>query len=123
MRIIGMDIHRVAAEALALLDGKFEKLGRIPMLRERLEEFARTQLTLDNHVIVEATGNAAAVVEVLAPHVDRVVIANPKQVRRSHMPRSRPMRLMLRCWPSFMHRASCRKSGFPTQQHSPSGDR
>jgi transposase len=32
-------------------------------------------------VIVEATGNAAAVVEVLAPHVDRVVIANPKQMR------------------------------------------
>jgi transposase len=30
---------------------------------------------------VEATGNAAAVAEVLAPHVGRVVIANPKQVR------------------------------------------
>jgi phosphoglycerate dehydrogenase-like enzyme len=38
-------------------------------------------LIRDDHVIVEATGNAAAVVEVLAPHVDRVVIANPKQVR------------------------------------------
>jgi predicted amino acid dehydrogenase len=32
--------------------------------------------------VVEATGNAAAVAEVLAPHVGRVVIANPKQVRR-----------------------------------------
>lgn len=81
MRIIGMDIHRVAAEAVALLDGKLEKLGRIPMLRESLEEFARRELTHDDHVIVEATGNAAAVVEVLSPHVDRVVIANPKQVR------------------------------------------
>ena len=81
MRIIGMDIHRVAAEVVALLDGKLEKLGRIPMLRESLEEFARTELTHDDHVIVEATGNAAAVVEVLSPHVDRVVIANPKQVR------------------------------------------
>jgi len=81
VRIIGMDIHRVAAEAVALLDGKLEKLGRIPMLRESLEEFARRELTHDDHVIVEATGNAAAVVEVLSPHVDRVVIANPKQVR------------------------------------------
>ena len=81
MRIIGMDIHRVASEAVALLDGKLEKLGRIPMLRESLEEFARRELTHDDHVIVEATGNAAAVVEVLSPHVDRVVIANPKQVR------------------------------------------
>jgi len=35
MRIVGMDIHRVAAEAVALLDGKLVKLGRVPMLRER----------------------------------------------------------------------------------------
>nr|WP_156653398.1 IS110 family transposase [Methylobacterium sp. Leaf111] len=81
MRIIGMDVHRVAAEVVALLDGKLVKLGRIPMLRERLEAFARTELTHDDHVVIEATSNAAAVVEVLAPYVDRVVIANPKQVR------------------------------------------
>jgi hypothetical protein len=46
-----------------------------------LEAFARSALTHDDHVVVEATGNAAAVAEVLAPHVGRVVIANPKQVR------------------------------------------
>ncbi len=57
MRIIGMDIHRVAAEVVALLDGKLVKLGRIPMLRERLEEFARKELTHEDHVIVEATGD------------------------------------------------------------------
>ncbi|MDA9445727.1 IS110 family transposase [Bradyrhizobium sp. CCBAU 21360] len=81
MRIIGMDIHRVAAEAVALLEGHLTKLGRIPMTRDSLESFARKELTHDDHVVVEATGNAAAVVEVLAPYVDRVVIANPKQVR------------------------------------------
>jgi transposase len=32
-------------------------------------------------VVVEATGNAAAVVAVISPHVRRVVIANPMQVR------------------------------------------
>jgi transposase len=48
------------------------------MLRESLEDFARKELTHDDHVIVEATGNAASVVEVLAPHVDRVIIVNPK---------------------------------------------
>ncbi len=31
MRIIGMDIHRVAAEVVALLEGKLTKLGRVPM--------------------------------------------------------------------------------------------
>ncbi|PPQ13715.1 IS110 family transposase, partial [Bradyrhizobium sp. AC87j1] len=76
-----MDIHRVAAEAVALLEGHLTKLGRIPMTRDSLEAFARKELTHDDHVVVEATGNAAAVVEVLAPYVDRVVIANPKQVR------------------------------------------
>lgn len=30
--------------------------------------------------MIEATGNAAAVAEVLSPYVDRIVIANPKQV-------------------------------------------
>lgn len=81
MRVIGMDIHRVFAEAVALLDGKATRLGRVDMRRDRLEEFARTALTHDDHVVVEATGNAATVAEVLAPHVGRVVIANPKQVR------------------------------------------
>lgn len=81
MRIIGMDIHRVAAEAVALLEGHLTKLGRIPMTRDSLKAFARKELTHDDHVVVEATSNAAAVVEVLAPYVDRVVIANPKQVR------------------------------------------
>lgn len=80
MRIIGMDIHRVAAEVVSLLDGKIVKLGRIQMLRNKLEEFARRELTHDDHVVIEATGNAAAVAEVLSPYVDRIVIANPKQV-------------------------------------------
>lgn len=80
MRIIGMDIHRVAAEVVSLLDGEIVKLGRVQMLRDKLEEFARKVLTHDDHLVIEATGNAAAVAEVLSPHVDRVVIANPKQV-------------------------------------------
>lgn len=79
MRIIGMDIHRVFAEAVALLDGKITRLGRADMRRDRLEAFARSNLTQDDHVVVETTGNAVA--EVLAPHVGRLVIDNPKQVR------------------------------------------
>jgi transposase len=76
-----MDIHRVAAEVVALREGVLKKLGRIPMLRDALEDFARRELTHDDHVVIEATGNASAVANLLAPHVGRVVIANPKQVR------------------------------------------
>jgi transposase len=72
LRVIGMDIHRVFAEVVALSDGKVTRLGRVDMRRDRLEAFARSTLTRDDHVVVEATGNAAAVVEVLGPHVGRV---------------------------------------------------
>ena len=50
------------------------------MRRELLTAFAR-QLTSDDVVVIEATGNSAAVAEVLAPFVAKVAIANPKQVR------------------------------------------
>ena len=77
---MGLDIHRVFAEAVLLEDGKTRRLGRVGMTRDRLAAFART-LTHHDHVVVEATGNASAVAEVIRPHVGRVVIANPRQVR------------------------------------------
>ena len=80
MRVVGLDIHRVFAEAVMLDGGKLVRLGRIGMTRDHLEAFATT-LTHDDRVVVEATGNAAAVVEAIAPHVGRVVVANPRQVR------------------------------------------
>ena len=69
--------ERGSAVAMMLDDGKPVRLGRIGMTREYLGAFAQT-LTHNDHVVVEATGNAAAVVEVIAPHVGRVVIANPR---------------------------------------------
>ena len=80
MRIIGLDIHRAFAEAVAWKDGKLSRLGRVIMRREQLEEFAK-QLSNSDIVVIEATGNAASVAAVIGPHVSRVVIANPKQVR------------------------------------------
>lgn len=70
MRIIGLDIHRAFAEAVAWQDGKLGRLGRVDMT-----------LSADDVIVVEATGNAAAVAAVIATHVEKVVIANPKQVR------------------------------------------
>ena len=80
MRIIGLDIHRAFAEAVAWDDGKLERLGRVDMRRHLLEAFAK-KLTKEDVVVVEATGNAASVAAVIAPHVKKVVIANPNQVR------------------------------------------
>ncbi len=80
MRIIGLDIHRAFAEAVAWQDGKLKRLGRVIMRREDLVVFAQ-RLSRADTVVVEATGNAASVAAVLTPHVRKVVIANPKQVR------------------------------------------
>jgi len=80
MRIIGLDIHRAFAEAVAWDDGKLRRLGRVDMRRDLLAAFAQ-RLSADDVVVVEATGNAAAVAAVIAPHVKKVVIANPMQVR------------------------------------------
>ena len=60
MRIIGLDIHRAFAEAVAWDDGKLRRLGRVDMRRELLSAFAAA-LSREDVVVVEATGNAAAV--------------------------------------------------------------
>ena len=80
MCIIGLDIHRGFGEAVAWEDGKLKRLGRVDMRRDLLEAFA-AKLSPDDIVVIEATGNAMSAAAVIAPHVKKVVIANPKQVR------------------------------------------
>nr|WP_027038929.1 hypothetical protein [Mesorhizobium ciceri] len=40
MRIIGLDIHRAFAEAVAWEDGRLRRLGRVDMRRDLLDAFA-----------------------------------------------------------------------------------
>ena len=64
---------------MALDDGEYAQLGCIGMTRDQLGAFAATLRPTD-HVVVETTGNATAVLEILAPHVGRVAVSNPLQV-------------------------------------------
>jgi transposase len=79
-RVIGMDIHRTFAEVVFWEEGRLRGHGRVDMTRSGLEGFGRS-LTKDDEVVVEATGNAMAVVRVLSPYVARVIVANPLQVK------------------------------------------
>jgi transposase len=79
-RVIGMDIHRTFAEVVAWEEGRLKPLGRVDMTRSALEGFGK-RLQRSDEVVVEATGNAMAVVRVLSPFVARVIIANPLQVK------------------------------------------
>jgi transposase len=79
-RVIGLDVHRTFAEVVFWEDGRLRPAGRVDMTRSGLEGFGRT-LAKTDEVVVEATGNAMAVVRVLTPYVARVIMANPLQVR------------------------------------------
>jgi transposase len=80
MRVIGMDIHRSFAQVAVLEDGEVERELRVDLVRHRLVGFAET-LSPEDEVVIEATGNSAAVERLMRPHVRRVVIANPRLVR------------------------------------------
>jgi transposase len=54
--------------------------GRIDLTRDAVIAFGR-KLRSDDEVVIEATVNTAAIVNLLRPFVRRVVIANPLQVR------------------------------------------
>jgi transposase len=80
MRVIGLDVHRRFAQVAELEDGVLRQCGRVDLVRDKVLAFART-LRADDEVVLEATGNTMAIVKLLKPHVGRVVIANPLQVR------------------------------------------
>jgi hypothetical protein len=75
-----MDIHRTFAEVVAWEEGRLRPLGRVDRTRAALEGFGK-RLQSSDEVVVEATGNAMAVVRVLSPFVARVIIADPLQVK------------------------------------------
>jgi transposase len=80
MAVIGMDIHRSFAQAAFLQDGRIKREQLVELVHDRLVKFAKT-LSVEDEVVIEATGNSAAVERVLQPFVKRVVIANPRIVR------------------------------------------
>jgi len=80
MRVVALDVHRSFAQVAELEDGVLRQRGRVDLVRHKVLELART-LRPDDEVVLEATGNTMAIVRLLKPHVGRVVIANPLQVR------------------------------------------
>lgn len=80
MRVIGMDVHRAFAQVAILEDGKVIDEQRLELVQDKVVAFGR-RLRLDDEVVLEATGNTAAIERLLRPFVSRVVIANPRMVR------------------------------------------
>ena len=80
MRVVGMDIHRSFAQVAILEHGHVAKETRIDLVHDRIVRFAKT-LDADDEVVIETTGNTAAVERLVRPYVKRVIVANPRLVR------------------------------------------
>jgi transposase len=80
MRVIGLDVSRSFAEVAYLENGLVRAGGRVTLLHPELERFALS-LGKEDHVVLEATGNTAAIVSALKSRAGRVIVANPLKVR------------------------------------------
>jgi transposase len=78
VRYVGLDVHKRVVQACALAaDGEvlFEK--RFDLSPMTLVEFAQAQLRPTDRVALEATTNTWAIVDLLTPFVEQVVVSNP----------------------------------------------
>jgi transposase len=80
MRCIALDVHRDFCEVAIAEAGQVRLAGRVKTDPEALELFARS-LGATDRVALEATGNGLAIARIIEPHVDRVLLANPKAVK------------------------------------------
>jgi transposase len=80
MRIIGLDVHRSFAQVAVLDGGKIVAERRLDLDHDAVVAFGRS-LAPEDEVVLESTGNTAAIVRLLKPFVARVLIANPLQLR------------------------------------------
>ena len=82
MPFVGLDLHKKIVETVILDDtGNLLFRERFPATRAALENFARTRLTPQHHLALEATTNTWAVVALLKPYVARLVVSNPLRTR------------------------------------------
>jgi transposase len=82
MPVAGLDVHKRVVEAVLLDEqGAIAHRERFACTREELERFARQRLTKQHRVALEATTNTWAVVDVLKPFVEEVVVSNPMRTR------------------------------------------
>jgi transposase len=82
MRFIALDVHRDFCDVAIAEDGRVRCAGRVETTPATLELFAQS-LARDDHVVLEATGNALAIARIIEAHVGRVVLANPKAVKNA----------------------------------------
>ena len=110
MKIIALDVHRTFAQVAILENGKIRDAGRLELEREHILKFAK-RLNVEDEIVLETTVNTKAIVRLLSPHVNRVVISNPLLVRAIAWPKSRPTRSTRRFWRNYTPVGFCLRFG------------
>jgi transposase len=80
VRFIGLDVHLDFCEIAICEAGRVRSGGRVPTSPQGLQVLANS-LGPDDHVALEATGNALAIARTLEPSVARVVVATRTELR------------------------------------------
>src|SRR6056297_351216 len=81
-RFVGCDVHKRQVTVCILDDaGSVVRRHRIACNREGLLDFCRAHLEATDRVALEATTNTWAVVELIEPFVERVVVSNPLETK------------------------------------------
>jgi transposase len=80
VRFIGLDVHLDFCEIAIIERGEVRSGGRVPSTPQGLQVLANS-LAPDDHVALEATGNALAIARLLEPYAARVVVAARKELR------------------------------------------
>jgi hypothetical protein len=75
-----MDVHRDFAQIAIVEDGRVIDAGRVDCRPGALRAWA-AELTVEDQVALEATGNSDAIAGLLSQHAGRVVVSNPLKTR------------------------------------------
>ncbi|NNJ26340.1 IS110 family transposase [Alienimonas chondri] len=82
IRYVGVDLHKHFIEVCVTdRKGKVLQRHRVECLRDELTAFARKILKKTDQVALEATTKTWSVVDLLRPHVKRVVVGNPVKTK------------------------------------------
>jgi transposase len=81
-RYVGLDVHKDAVE-YCILDAAGKKIdgGRILCEQSVLQRFATQTLSPKDHVALESTWNTWSIVDILEPHVAKIVVGNPLKTK------------------------------------------
>jgi hypothetical protein len=110
LRFIGLDVHRDFCDVAIYENGRVRSAGRVASSPEQLGLFAQS-LCRDDHVALEATGNALSIARILDARVGGVLVADTRNVRAITHAKVKTIASTRNCWPSCWPRGCCRDVG------------